>query len=152
MNIRFATVNDIAVFIELGKQVHASTRFKNIEYNEVRMNKQLRAVVDDVKGTHCFFVAENNKGEPLGWLIGCIESHLFSDQPVASVINYGVVPERRMSGAGFRLMVAFKRWAENRDAIEMNAGVNSGVELERMDRFLKKLGFKLTGGNYSLSL
>lgn len=152
MKIRFATIDDIPVFIELGKQVHSTTRFKDIGYNETRMAQQLRAVIDNPKGTHCFFVAENDKKEPLGWLIGCIESHLFSEVPIASVINYGVVPNKRMSGAGLRLLTAFRKWAENRGAVELNAGVNSGIELDKMDRFLRKLGFKLTGGNYSLSL
>lgn len=33
---------------------------------------------------------------------------------------------------------------------EISAGVNSGTDLDRMDSFLRKLGFQLTGGNYSL--
>jgi len=157
MNIRFATINDIPVFVELGKQVHKTTRFKQYGYNEEKMAKQLRAIIDDQKGTHCFFVAESEiKGkkqkEPIGWLLGCIESHLFSEHAIASVINYGVVPNKRMSGAGLRLLTAFRKWAENRGAVELNAGVNSGIDLDKMDTFLRKLGFELTGGNYSLSL
>lgn len=152
MNIRFATINDIPVFVELGKQVHKTTRFKQYGYNEEKMAKQLRAIVDDVKSTHCFFVAENDNKEPVGWLLGCIESHLFSEHAIASVINYGVVPNKRMSGAGLRLLTAFRKWAENRGAVELNAGVNSGIDLDKMDKFLRKLGFELTGGNYSLGL
>jgi len=152
MNIRFATINDISVFVELGKQVHSTTRFKQYGYNEEKMAKQLRAIIDDVKGTHCFFVAESDNKEPVGWLLGCIESHLFSEHAIASVINYGVVPGKRMSGAGLRLLTAFRKWAENRGAVELNAGVNSGIDLDKMDTFLRKLGFELTGGNYSLAL
>lgn len=152
MNIRFATINDIPVFVELGKQVHSTTRFKQYGYNEEKMAKQLRAIIDDVKGTHCFFVAESDNKEPVGWLLGCIESHLFSEHAIASVINYGVVPNKRMSGAGLRLLTAFRKWAENRGAVELNAGVNSGIDVDKMDKFLRKLGFELTGGNYSLGL
>jgi len=57
-----------------------------------------------------------------------------------------------MSGAGLKLLVAFRKWAENRGVFELSVGINSGVELEKMDRFLKKLGFRQTGGNYALSL
>jgi hypothetical protein len=49
-------------------------------------------------------------------------------------------------------MVAFRQWAENRGAFELNAGVSSGVELQRMDKFFRRLGFRFTGGNYSLRL
>jgi len=152
MNIRFAILNDIPVYVELGKEVHKTTRFKDFGYDEKKMAKQLRAMVENPKGTHCFFVAESNKQEPIGWLLGCVESHLFSEHVIASVINYGVVPKKRMSGAGLRLLTAFRKWAENRNAIEINAGVNSGIELDKMDTFLRKLGFELTGGNYSLSI
>lgn len=37
-------------------------------------------------------------------------------------------------------------------SVELSAGVNSGVELEKMNRFLQRLGFQQTGGNYALPL
>jgi len=40
----------------------------------------------------------------------------------------------------------------NRGVFELSVGINSGVELEKMDRFLQRLGFRQTGGNYALSL
>jgi N-acetylglutamate synthase-like GNAT family acetyltransferase len=103
-------------------------------------------------GSHCFFVAEDSAGTPVGGIIGCVEPHFFSNRLVASVIHYDVLPEKRMGGAGLRLLMAFKKWAENRGAVELNAGVNSGTDLEKLDSFLRRLGFKLTGGNYSLML
>ncbi len=57
-----------------------------------------------------------------------------------------------MSGAGLKLLAAFRNWAENRDVFELSVGISSGVELEKMDRFLKRLGFRQTGGNYALEL
>lgn len=85
-------------------------------------------------------------------MIGCVEQHFFSEQLVASIIHYDVLPEKRMGGAGLRLLTAFRKWAENRGAFELSAGINSGIELDKMDRFLRKLGFQQTGGNYSLRL
>ncbi len=77
-------------------------------------------------GSHCFFVAEGSEGNPAGGIIGCVEQHFFSNRLVASVIHYDVLPEKRMGGAGLRLLMAFRKWAENRGAVELNAGVNSG--------------------------
>lgn len=152
MKIRFATHDDVADFVELGRRFHAMTRFAAYDYNADRMATQLRAVIDNPRGTHCFLVAEDSQGQSVGGLIGCIERHFFSDQQVASVVHYDVLPEKRMGGAGFKLLTAFRKWAENRGAVELSAGVNSGVNLDKMDRFLRRLGFKLTGGNYSLHL
>ncbi len=52
----------------------------------------------------------------------------------------------------FIVPLLFRKWAENRDAVELNAGVNSGVDLDRMDKFFRRLGFRMTGGNYALDL
>lgn len=49
-------------------------------------------------------------------------------------------------------LMAFRKWAENRGVFELCAGVNSGAHIERTDRFLRRLGFVQTGGNYALRL
>jgi GNAT superfamily N-acetyltransferase len=155
MKIRFATLEDVPALVEMGRRFHDLTRFRSYDYNPDRVADQLRAVIhigQNEKGSHCFFIAESDDGQPIGALIGCIERHFFYDRPVASVIQYVVFPEKRMSGAGFRLLTAFRKWAENRRAFELSVGINSGIHLEKMDRFLKRLGFQQTGGNYSLAL
>lgn len=155
MKIRFATLDDVPTFVEMGRKFHANTRFSVYDYNPGRVGLQLRAAIEtgqNRNGTHCFFVAEDSQGQSIGGLIGCMEQHFFSEQMVASVIHYDVLPEKRMGGTGLRLLMAFRKWAENRGAFELNAGVNSGTDLDKMDRFLRKLGFKQTGGNYSLAL
>ncbi|NWG32554.1 MAG: GNAT family N-acetyltransferase [Rhodocyclaceae bacterium] len=155
MKIRFATLSDIPACIEGGKRMHAMTRFSAYDYNTERMAQNLRAVIEtgqNTHKTHCFFVAEDEAGQIIGALIGCVERHFFSDLLVASVIHYDVLPEKRMSGAGLKLLSAFRKWAENRGVFELSVGINSGVGLEKMDRFLKKLGFRQTGGNYALRL
>jgi len=155
MKIRFATVDDIPAAVEAGRRFHAMTRFVQYDYNPDQVAQNLRAVIEagqNGKGTHCFFMAEDGEGAFCGVLIGCVERHFFSQQLVASVIHYDVLPEKRMSGAGLKLLTAFRKWAENRGVFELSVGVNSGVEIEKMDRFLKRLGFAQTGGNYSLTI
>lgn len=152
MKIRFATLEDIPALVELGRRFHGLTRFRAYHFNAPRLTEQLTVLVRSQQGSHCFFVAEDSAGLPVGALIGCIERHMFSDQPIASIVQFVALPERRLGGAGLRLLTAFRRWAENRGAFELCAGVNSGVELAKMDRMLKRLGFRQTGGNYALSL
>ena len=155
MRIRFATLDDIPTCIEAGRRMHAMTRFSAYDYNAERVAQNLQALIEigqNANKTHCFFVAEDSFGQVIGALIGGVERHFFSDQLVASVIHYDVLPDRRMSGAGFKLLVAFRRWAENRSVFELSVGINSGVGLQKMDRFLKRLRFRPTGGNYVLSL
>lgn len=152
MKIRFATLDDIPAFVELAPKFQAHTRFSSYYYNSERIAANLRVVIENTHGMHCFFVAEDSGGKPVGGLIGCVERHFFSDQVVASVIQYNLLPEKRMGGAGLKLLTAFKKWAENRGAFELAVGINSGANLKQMDRFLRKLGFQVTGGNYSMVL
>jgi len=152
MKIRPATLADVPAFVALGQRFHGATRFKHYDYNPQRVAATLTALLEDTRGVYCFLVAEETGGQPIGGLVGTLEQHFFSEQLVASVIHYDVLAEKRMGGAGLRLLTAFRKWAENRGAHELNAGVNSGVDMDKMDRFLRKLGFRLTGGNYSLTL
>lgn len=152
MKIRFATLHDIPSFVELARTFQVRTRFKDYAFNAERVADNLRAAVENPRGTHCFFVAVDSNEQPIGCLIGCAERHFFSDQVVASVIQYNLLPDKRMSGAGLKLLTAFKKWAENRGAYELAVGINSGTDLQQMDSFLRKLGFQMTGGNYSMVL
>lgn len=155
MKIRYGAVSDIESCVVLGQKLHAVTRFASYQYQPQRVAQQLSALIvkgQNIKGSHCMLIAEDSAGVIVGCLIGCVECHLFSDQLVASIAHYLVLPERRLSGAGLRLLTAFRNWAQQRGAFELNAGVNSGVDMERMDRFLRRLGFRPTGGNYAMAL
>lgn len=58
--------------------MHAVTRFGAYDFNAERVAKNLRAVIEtgqNGKGTHCFFVAEDGRGQIAGALIGCVERH-----------------------------------------------------------------------------
>lgn len=155
MKIRFATLDDLPACIVLGRRLQQLTRFARLDYEPARVEDQLRRLIhigQQHRRSHCLLLAEADDGQLAGGLVGCIEAHLFSSQPVASLILYGVLPERRMSGAAVRLMRAFVAWARQRGAVEVNAGINSALDAERSERFLCKLGFSRTGGNYALVL
>jgi len=152
MKVSFATLEDIDATVEMASHMIKETRYKSYEFNGERFGSTLKGIIESERGAHCLLIASNADGNVVGTLIGCVEQHIFSDEPVASVVVLGVLPKYRMGGAGLKLLTAFKKWAENRGAIEMTAGVSSGVDLARMDSFLRKLGFQLTGGNYSMAL
>lgn len=152
MSIRFATMTDIPAFVEIGRVYHQESRFKSYGYNEEKLTGNLKKLVENKSGSHCFFVADDKNGKPYALLIGCIESYFFSDEPVAQSILFWVHPEHRGGSAAVKLVQAFRKWALNRNAFEVAIGVNSAVSIDRADQFFRKLGFQITGGNYSLML
>lgn len=152
MTVRFATLEDIPALIEAGRQYRARTRFRDYDYDPQKLAAVLRSMIESRNGSHCVVVAEGAQAKVIGVLIGCVESHIFSHRPVAQLVHYDVLAEHRMSGAAVRLLHAFRKWAVNRGAVELSVGVNSGVDIARTHKFLRRMGFVLTGGNYSMML
>lgn len=153
MKIRFAEISDVPVLVEMGRQFHANTRFRVFEYKPERVRHTLTSLVmNKGAGKYVFFVAEDSNGQLVGGLIGCLENHIFSDQPIANIVHFDVLAERRMGGAALRLLTAFRKWAENRGVLELCVGINSGEQLDKLDRFFRKLGFNITGGNYAMQM
>jgi len=155
MTIRFATMEDIPACVEVARYFVENSRFNIYTFSEERAHKQFESLIkvgQEQRGDHCMILAEDSKGEIVGGVLGRVEQHLFSDNTVASIITYVAKPETRMAGTGIKLLSAFKSWAKNRNAFEINAGINSGIDMKKMDKFLRKLGFEQTGGNYALTL
>lgn len=152
MAIRFATLEDIPTLVEIGHSYHEESRFKRYGYDPVKLAANLKALIEDKSGVRCFFVADDANKQPYALIIGCIESYFFSNEPVAQSMIFWVHPKHRGGSAALKLVTAFRKWAENRKAFEVAIGVNSAVHIDVADKFFKKLGFQLTGGNYSMAL
>ena len=153
VNIRCATAADVQALTRLGRRIHAETRFRAYDYDMERVAASLNTIVDNShgdNGTHCAFLAEDEQQEVAGILIGALERPLFSEQTVAKVIVYYVFPERRMRGTGRKLLAAFRKWGECRSAFEICVGINSAAYVMNTHRFLTRIGFEPTGGNYSV--
>lgn len=153
MKIRFAHIDDVPAFVEIGRRIHATTRFQIYPFQPEQVTRTLTQLINSKGGgKYVFLVAEDSAGVPAGGLIGCLEQHIFSDRPIANIVHFDVLPEKRMGGAALRLLTAFRKWAENRGVLELCAGVNSGEDLDKLDRFFKKLGYTAVGGNYAMPL
>lgn len=150
MLIRFATHDDIPKLIANWRQ-YEQGRFAHIAFDEAKFAATMKSLID-AKATHCLFVAEYEDQSICGVLAGKIDYYYFSSQPIAQMILYWVRPNQRMSPAAVKLMLAFRKWAQNREVAELVAGVTSGESIDKTDSFLKKMGFRLTGGNYAMPL
>lgn len=148
MPIRFATLNDIPALVALGKRMHAITRFKSFAYNEARVAQALDAAMSKGNGRYICFVAEDSTQRVVGVLLAVLEQHIFSEQLVASVLHYDVLPESRMGGYGVRLLRAFEQWSKNRKVAEISLGINSLTEMDAVGGFVSKMGYVKVGENF----
>lgn len=149
MAIRFARLEDIPALVEIGHAHHTEGRFKAYAYDPDKLTVNLKGLIEDTSGTRCFFVADDREQKPYGALLGHIDSYFFSSTPIAQLIFFWVHPDHRGGPAAIKLMTAFKKWAENRKVLEIAVSVTSAIRIDKADTFFKKLGFQLTGGNYS---
>ena len=147
MPIRFATPDDIPALVELGRRMHAITRFRCYSYDEARVAAALRKILGE-RSRYACFVAEGAGGAIAGALIAVLERHIFSEALVASVMHFDVLPEKRMGGYAVKLLVALERWAANRNAAEIALGVNSALNGDAITTFAQRIGFSHVGGNY----
>jgi hypothetical protein len=65
----------------------------------------------------------------------------------------GTLRETVLGGrVAIKLMRLFIDWAKSNGADEINVHATSGIDPERTDRFLKRLGLQPYGGNYTVRL
>ena len=106
-------------------------------------------------GHYAFFLAELD-GKPVGMLSGCVANYAFYDSVAAQTVAFYVRPDYLGSLVGGRiatkLLHAFRSWATTRGAVALIVNGTGGVRMARTDRFLRRLGFEQTGGNYELVL
>jgi GNAT superfamily N-acetyltransferase len=148
MTIRFATLADVPSLVEGGSRMHALTRFRNQPFNAQRVAQAFTDLITQGQGKYAFLVAASGDGRIVGALIGVMEQQIFSDAYTASVMHFDVLPDARMGGHGVRLLRAFEKWAENRNAVEICFGINSDTEIEMLGHFATKMGYRKVGGNY----
>jgi GNAT superfamily N-acetyltransferase len=148
MTIRFATLTDVPSLIEGASRMHALTRFRNQPFSAQKVAKSFADLITLGKGKYAFLVADRSDQRIVGALIGVMEQQIFTDANTASVMHFDVLPEARMGGHGVRLLKAFEQWAKNRQAIEINFGINSGEQLEPLSRFAWRMGYTKIGENF----
>jgi GNAT superfamily N-acetyltransferase len=161
MTIRFATHADIPAAVALGAHMHSLTRFARLPYQPERVAAALAHVVAHAAPTappgaphkYVFLLAcsgtqQQQPTQLVGGLIAVLEQHIFSQLVTASVMHYDVLPQARMGGHGVRLLKALEQWCINRGVAEINLGINSGGEFERVGRFMQRVGYTPTGGNF----
>ncbi|MDQ5984598.1 MAG: hypothetical protein CSYNP_00293 [Syntrophus sp. SKADARSKE-3] len=147
--IRFASVHDIPEMVNLAKSVHAGNRLAKLPFDGNKLAEQLISILDPPNSRYCFFVGEVPDAGISGGLLGYVTGCLFSEALVTTNYVYFVNPEYRGSSLAIRLITAFRKWAQNRGTTLFCISQNAAIETQRFDKFMKKIGLKCTGGNFS---
>lgn len=151
MKIRFATLEDIPTILDLGEIMVAESRFQIYGFNRAKTAKTLASMIS--QPAHSVIgLAERTPGDCVGMLGGYVVDFFFCDAFVAQDRFFFVRPEARGTSAALKLLLAFRRWAEQRNVRELNINMSVAVDMQRFNKMMTKLGFRCCGSNFSLGL
>ncbi|EKT4105731.1 GNAT family N-acetyltransferase [Stenotrophomonas maltophilia] len=139
--IRPATHSDIGELLVLAEAMHAESSYSRFPFAPGKLAALFRALID---GAGCLFVAEDN-GQAIGVAAGYCEEFWFADARVAGEYGIFVLPGHRGSRAGVELLRHYVAWCKAAGADLIQAGITTGVTLERTVKVYRSIGFEPTG-------
>ena len=151
MRIRSATEQDSGRVIDLAKAMHAESRFSVYELQESKLEELFYQILSEPRW-RCLFLAESSSSVVVGMLGGYVLPLFFAAPFIAQDQIYFVESKFRGSSAAVKLLLAFERWAKNRQVVEININMSVGIDIERFDRFMAHAGYRSCGKNFFKSM
>ena len=145
--IRDATMLDIPVLLELGKEMHAESAFSYLPFDEKKVSGLLAALISSPDG--CLLVYEE-KNEVVGGLAAVSCPFFFCHEVFATDLAVFVRKSRRGGRAVIELTRGYSEWADGRPAVrETHLGVSTGLKTDSVAKLYQRLGFSPRGGTFS---
>lgn len=140
--VRPATADDIPALLALGEAMHAESRYADLPWHTPKVCGLMDWMIANDDG--CLLVAEQG-GEIVGGFMGMAAEHFFSTSKMATDLALFVPTTRRGGLAAVQLMRAYVTWAQERGIPNPQAGITTGVDVDRSSRLYESLGFKPVG-------
>jgi len=156
--LKLKIVTDVSEFNQikpLTDELMLESRFRSNAPNSSKQLKLLEKVVSSPK-THVLITAKLGS-VPIGFVFCSAGEFFAGGGQVISTIHALYVRKRYRDTlvggrAALRMVSSIVRWARARNSAELMIHVTSGVDLERTDKFLRRLGFRTIGANYVFEL
>lgn len=139
MIIREMTTEDVKHCIDLGREMHSESVYRNLDFNEDKLWAIWEQHVQH-PNMYCMRVADQD-GEIIGAFVGLRFEHFFGHDLCSSDLILYVTPEHRGGTAAPRLVKEYERWATSMGVKEIQIGVSTGVTVDRTAALFQKLGF-----------
>jgi len=144
VKVRKAKYNDITALVIFCKAQHAETSFRDWAFNPALFRRSLREIIKGQNGDA--LIAVSKTGHIRGLLLAWHEQLLWTKQFYATDLHF--VAEQ----GGDMLLRAFKKWAIERNCIEIGIGTFNGKDEERIETLYNRLGFQTVGKTYRMDL
>jgi GNAT superfamily N-acetyltransferase len=144
--LRDLTRDDMPALLELAREMHQAGVYSAYPMDEARVAYILTALID---APEALTIGYQIKGDLAGAFLGEIIQDLWVDVRLAVNQMVYVRKASRSSKAGFSLIEAYTKWAEQRGADVMHFTVYAGINNDAVGRTLQRLGYAPSGGAYN---
>lgn len=149
---RASRQEDILAVRAITLEYHAESRYAHIPFSERKFIRVFSKAISNPNDTLALYVQHN--GKTVGMLnAGAGDYYLGEGGRMVTVYALYVSKAVRATTLGGRITIKLLRilndWAKAQQAEEVHLHVTSGVEPERTDRLLRRLGYRTYGGNYA---
>tara|TARA_R100000935_G_scaffold14567_2_gene29201 strand:+ start:142 stop:633 length:492 start_codon:yes stop_codon:yes gene_type:complete len=134
-------------FVFLGRKAHAESSFSRLTFDSAKL---LRVAEENAKADNRVIVLAWDNDEPVGVFVGNVASYYFGPDLVATDTIWYVVPEKRGTYIGIKLLSLFEDWARSKGAADIRIGQSSTIKPEVFESLLEKRGYKFIGANYRM--
>ena len=147
--IRHATLADVERLAELARDMHAESRFRELNFNLDKVVVLFAGLVEEENG---LLLAAERDGDLVGFVAGGIGEDYFGDDRFSFEYGVYVAPAHRGSMAGPHLAREFLRWSDERGARYKNMAISTDITTDRTGALYERLGGKNVGNLYSWGL
>ncbi|HHB1665919.1 TPA: N-acetyltransferase family protein [Acinetobacter baumannii] len=143
MQIRKATLDDVGTLVDFGKRLtKESPVFSKQGFDE---NSAADLFAYLINKHESIFLALDQYLNPIGTLIGVVDTDWRTGHKLAFEQGVYVLPEYRRSDAAKTLIHTFVEWAKTQDADRIQLGTMTGIHADKVVKLYESLGFSLVG-------
>ncbi len=146
MIIRQATLLDLLTLAPLADRyaVEAQGHQRFTFDLETALKNAALTIVDE---DGCLLVVYDGL-KAVGFLWGSARALPWSKEKLAFDTILYVVPEKRKTSVGYKLMRAWEQWAKQQHAVEVQISIASGIHEGQSIAFFEKLGYSYIGQQF----
>ena len=137
---RPATNDDLDLLLDLAVAMHAeSPRYSKLEFSAEKM---INLFVQLIEREQSFILVIERDNILIGLICAMISEHFFSHDLVANDLLVYVLPEHRGGSLAKTMLNMYVAWAKANGAKLIQAGISTGINLDRTAQLYESLGFQ----------
>ena len=155
LNVRVGSdFGEIPYLLPLVRQLHRESHFKDVPFRYESYEEMCKNVIEK-PGTFGGFYIEAD-GEPAAFAYFFAQRYMGSELRVTTIHTFYIRPDLRGTPTGAavwdRLKTVIRLWSVPRECTSMMFHVQSGVDVEAIDTFMRMQGATHLGGNYIMRI